>query len=363
MKRRISVGIIAALAALVMAAPAFGAVQTQAVAATAQPRFIVFAAASLNHVFPAMVKPFKKAYPQYRNSRFVFNFNGTDVLQTQLVGGAPADLFAGANTTIPASLFTAGLIKSPVNFCQNKLIVIMPESDPAHLKYLDDLAVPGVEIAIGDATVPVGKYTRTVLTNLNAAYPQFATPNTYSALVLKNVVSTEINVSAVVALVQLNEVDAGFVYVSDYKFGAKTLKFIKIGDKYQSNPLPTYPMAATTQTRHPVEAARFMNFVLRSSQGQKIMARYGFLPKPTPVIAAIAPTSGVAGTAVVTVTGKNFGTAGTLRFGGTKATPTAWSNTSITATVPATLAAGVSKVTVRSGGLVSKAFTFTVVAP
>ena len=360
MKRKISVGIIAALVALVMVAPAFGAGQTKA-ASKSKP-VIVFAAASLNHVFPAMVTPFKKAYPKYRNTRFVFNFNGTDVLQTQLQNGAPCDLFAGANTTIPATLHTEGLILSPVNFCQNKLVVIMPKSNPAHLKSLADLTNPGVEIAIGDPTVPVGKYTRTVLTNLNAAYPQFVTPNTFSALVLANVVSEEINVSAVVALVQINEVDAGFVYVSDYKYGAKTLTHLTIPNAYQSNPLPTYPIAVAKNATKPGAAAAFMNFVLRDSQGQKLLVKYGFLPKPVPAISAIAPTSGLAGS-TVTITGKNFGSSGSVRFGSTTATTTAWSNTSVTATVPATLAAGASKVTVKSGNLASKAVTFTVVAP
>ena len=365
MKHRISVGIVAALVALVMAAPAFGAGQSQ-VGAAAQPKVIVFAAASLNHVFPAMVKPFKAAYPKYRNVRFVFNFNGTDVLQTQLQNGAPCDLFAGANTTIPAALFTGGFLNRPVNFCQNKLVVIVPKGNPAKLKSLVDLTNPGVEIAIGDATVPVGKYTRTVLTNLNAAYPQFTTPDTYSALVLKNVVSTEINVSAVVALVQINEVDAGFVYWSDYKYGFEhgTISRFRltIPNHYQSNPLPTYPIAVAKKATRPGAAAAFMSFVLRNSQGQKLLVDYGFLPKPVPAITTIAPTSGLAGSSV-TITGKNFGTVGSVRFGGTTATTTAWSPTSITATVPASLAPGASKVTVKSGQLVSKAVTFTVVAP
>ncbi len=359
MKRKISVGIIAAVVALVVA-PAYGA--EQAKAATNSKPLIVFAAASLDHVFPAMVKPFKKAYPQYKNVKFLFNFNGTDILTTQIQGDAPCDLFAGASTSYGSTLFTGGFIKSPVNFCQNRLVVIMPKSNPAHLKSLLDLTNKGIEIAIGDPTVPIGKYTRTVLTNLNALYPQFTTPNTCSALVLANVVSEEINVSAVVALVQINEVDAGFVYLSDYKYGAETLTHLTIPNAYQSNPLPTYPIAVTKSSARPVMAAAFMNFVLRDSQGQKLLVKYGFLPKPVPAVSTIAPTSGLAGS-TVTITGKNFGTTGSVRFGSTTATTSAWSNTSVTATVPASLAAGASKVTVKSGNLVSKAVTFTVVAP
>lgn len=57
---------------------------------------------------------------------------------------------------------------------------------------------------------------------------------------------------------------------------------------------------------------------------------------PVPTISSISPTSGVVGSSFV-ITGNNFGAtkgSSTVKFGLTTASTTAWSNTSITATVP-----------------------------
>src|SRR4029077_10886237 len=62
-----------------------------------------------------------------------------------------------------------------------------------------------------------------------------------------------------------------------------------------------------------------------------------FTVVPTATITSLAPTSGAV-SAVVTITGTNFGSAqgaSTVSFNGVPATPTAWSATSITVPVPA----------------------------
>ncbi len=80
-----------------------------------------------------------------------------------------------------------------------------------------------------------------------------------------------------------------------------------------------------------------------------------------PVLSAISPASGVAGS-TVTLTGSNLGVSqgsSTVQFGSVAATVTSWSNTSVSATVP-TLAAGAYNVIVTVGGNASNAEPFTV---
>jgi hypothetical protein len=96
-------------------------------------------------------------------------------------------------------------------------------------------------------------------------------------------------------------------------------------------------------------------------------------PPPGPVISAISPTSGVVGSTVI-ITGTNFGATqgtSTVNFGMTAATATAWSDTSITVTVPVGLIpgpyyngnpAGVYDVTVTTDVGTSNAVPFTVLA-
>jgi molybdate transport system substrate-binding protein len=270
-----SLVLFAAMAALLFTGTgtSFAASQQAATRAT---NFNVFAAASLLNAFPAMVKPFKKTHKAFKNVKFNFNLQGTDVLVAQITQGAPADVFAGASTKYGDQLFKAGLINTPSAFCQNKLIVILPKSNPGNIHSLADLATSGKKIAIGDANVPIGTYTRTVLKNLNAKYG-----STYSASVLTNVVTTETNVTNVVTDVVLGEADAGFVYVTDAQYTLSKIKRLFIGQAYQSNPLPTYPIAVVKSTKNATLAKQFTYFVLHA-RGQAILKKWGFLPPPAP---------------------------------------------------------------------------------
>ena len=157
-------------------------------------RLTVFAAASLTEVFPAI------------DPRPRFGFAGSDQLAFQIQQGAPADVFAAASPKYPEALYKQGLVEKPIPFATNTLVLIVPKSNPAGIHSVTDLTKPGVKIVIGDPSVPVGSYTRTVLSNLGI-----------SAAVLKNVVSQETDVKGVVAKVALGEADAGFVYVTDVR--------------------------------------------------------------------------------------------------------------------------------------------------
>jgi RHS Repeat./IPT/TIG domain. len=82
---------------------------------------------------------------------------------------------------------------------------------------------------------------------------------------------------------------------------------------------------------------------------------------PSPLISSISPDTGVAGQAV-TLTGTTFtGTQGTVRFNGTPATVSNWTDTSIVATVPTNVTSG--PVVATANGQASNGVTFTVIPP
>ena len=154
--------------------------------------FTVYAAASLTQVFPKI-----SATPRY-------NFAGSDQLALQIRQGAPADVYAAASPKYTQLLYHDGLVRKPVTFATNKLIVIVPKSNPAGLHSVYDLRRSGVKLVIGDQGVPIGSYTRQLLDALGI-----------KDAVMKNVVSQETDVKGIVAKVALGEADAGFVYVTD----------------------------------------------------------------------------------------------------------------------------------------------------
>jgi molybdate transport system substrate-binding protein len=211
----------------------------------------------------------------------VFNFQGTDTLVAQIQQGAPADVFAGASLKYGTTLYNANLILSPVSFCQNKLCVIVPASNPARIATLAEIPSKAYYVAVGASTVPVGSYTSGVLDKMVASD---AYPDDYKTQVMARAV-TCLNVTQVVSLVMMGEVDAGFCYNSDAKYASTRVKRIAIPNEFQTSPLPTYPLARTVGTKYPKLAQRFVNFVM-SDQGQKILKTWGFLPKPAATAAA-----------------------------------------------------------------------------
>ena len=71
-----------------------------------------------------------------------------------------------ANTTMPASLYAAGVVEKPVNFTRNTLAVVVPKSNPAGIKSIYDLTKPGIKIDEAASSVPVGSYTVQVLNQM-----------------------------------------------------------------------------------------------------------------------------------------------------------------------------------------------------
>jgi molybdate transport system substrate-binding protein len=161
----------------------------------------------------------------------------------------------------------------PSIFAKNRLVVIIPRTNPARIQRLQDLARGGVKLVIGADAVPVGRYGRAVLRNL-ALDPAFG--RDFAALTLRNVVSEEENVKSVVGKVQLGEADAGIVYRSDVT--AAVARFIHVIEIPESaNVIASYPIALVKDARESDTARAFVDLVL-SRDGQRILERRGLIP-------------------------------------------------------------------------------------
>jgi molybdate transport system substrate-binding protein len=228
----------------------------------------VLGAASLIKVFPDIGRRFQARRP---GVTMRFSFAGTDSLVTQIEQGAPADLFAGASAKYGDELFSAGLVLEPKVMATNRLILVLPPSNPAGIASLKDLTRP-IKLVIGSESVPVGSYTRTVLKNLNTLYG-----DGYSAEVLGNVVSNEDDVQSVLAKVRLGEADAGFVYVTDAKAAGGAVISVQLPDQAQA--VASYPIAVVKASRNPATAALFVAFVL-GPEAQRVLEAAGFGPPP-----------------------------------------------------------------------------------
>jgi molybdate transport system substrate-binding protein len=214
----------------------------------------VFAAASLTNVFPRIDRA-----PRY-------SFAGSDQLALQIQQGAPADVYAAASPKYPELLYHNGLVTKPVVFATNKLVVVVPRSNPGHVTSVYDLRRPGLRVVIGDKSVPIGSYTRQILDALGI-----------TADVTKNVVSQETDVKGIIAKVALGEADAGFAYVTDAKAAGSKLRAVSLPGWAQ--PPIRYEVAIVKASGNQKAGRAFVKRVL-SARGRLLLRRSGFgLPR------------------------------------------------------------------------------------
>jgi molybdate transport system substrate-binding protein len=238
---------------------------------SASPVLTVYAAASLTEAFGELGRTFEAAHP---GTTVRFSFAGSQQLALQLEQGGSADLFASADQRWMDYATEKGLVvgETPV-FARNRLVVIIPRTNPARITRLEDLTRRGTKLVVAAEAVPAGKYTREALTRL-AATPGY--PESYDQKVLANVVSQEENVKSVVSKVQLGEADAGVVYRSDVTPAvSRYVTLLDIPD--DANVIAQYPIGVTKAAADPEAARQFIELVV-SDAGQRVLQQHGLLP-------------------------------------------------------------------------------------
>lgn len=188
---------------------------------------------------------------------------GTQTLRLQLEQGAAADVFLSADPHHMQALVDAGLVQEPTVFATNTLVALVPAASP--VRRVEELA--SVErLVVGAPTVPVGRYTESVLERIGDAHGE-----ALEASLRARVVSREASVRLVRAKVAMGEADGAFVYRSD-AVGLDGVRSIDLGGLSLT---ATYPAARVTASSQPALAEAFLAH-LGSPEGQAALARHGF---------------------------------------------------------------------------------------
>jgi molybdate transport system substrate-binding protein len=216
----------------------------------------VFAAASLKATFTAIGDEFEAAHP---GTTVTFSFAGSSDLVTQIQGGAPADVFASADTKKMDKLTKDDLVDgTPVNFASNTLEIAVPPDNPADVSSLQDLAEPDVKVVVCAPEVPCGAATQTV--------------EKASGVDIKPV-SEESSVTDVLNKVTSGEADAGMVYLTDIKGAGDKVKGVTFPES--SEAVNTYPIATMAGSKNKELAKQFVGLV-SGPEGRKILSAAGF---------------------------------------------------------------------------------------
>jgi molybdate transport system substrate-binding protein len=215
----------------------------------------VFAAASLQGAFTTLGKQFEAAHP---GTTVKFSFGASSSLATEITSGSPADVFASASPQNMDQVVKAGDASKPVTFAQNVMEVAVPPSNPAHVTSVSDLANSSVKTALCQPQVPCGFTAAKVFSN---------------AKISVKPVTLQPDVKSVLTQVELDNVDAGMVYVTDVKAAGSKVKGIAI--PANENASTAYPIATINSSKNKDTAQAFAAYVA-SPAGQKVLAADGF---------------------------------------------------------------------------------------
>ena len=215
----------------------------------------VFAAASLTESFTTLGQQFETANP---GVKVTFSFAASSALAMQITSGAPADVFASASTKNMDQVVSAGDASDPKVFATNVMEIAVPPANPGKVTGVESLASSSVKSALCQPQVPCGVVAQQVFTN---------------AKITVKPVTLEPDVKSVLAKVQMNEVDAGMVYVTCVKEAGDKVKGVEI--PADINASTDYPIAALSRSSNAAVAAAFVDYVL-SPAGESVLTAAGF---------------------------------------------------------------------------------------
>ncbi|QCQ16766.1 molybdate ABC transporter substrate-binding protein [Microbacterium sp. RG1] len=215
----------------------------------------ISAAASLSAAFDEIAQGFEAEHPGVQIAPI--SYDGSSTLATQIIGGAPVDVFASADENNMDKIVDAGLAQGPQVFATNTLVIAVPRGNPAGIESLADLAKPGATVVLCASEVPCGAASQKLLS---------------AAGVTVTPVSQEQNVTAVLTKVAAGEADAGLVYATDVQHRDDVDSLTPEGADAVVN---RYPIVALKDAPDAEAAAAFVAYV-RGERGQQILAAHGF---------------------------------------------------------------------------------------
>lgn len=224
-------------------------------APSAEGSITVFAAASLTDAFGELADAFEAANP---GTAVALSFAGSSALREQILAGAPADVFASANTSNMDQVIEGGAATGSQPFARNQLQIAVPAGNPAGISGLDDFADGDLLLGLCAEEVPCGQLGREALA---------------IAGVTPSIDTNEPDVRSLLTKIEAGELDAGIVYVTDVQSAGDAVDGIDI--PAEENVIATYPIAPLVDAANREVAEAFVAFVL-SAEGQEIFESYGF---------------------------------------------------------------------------------------
>lgn len=238
----------------------------------------VFAAASMEETLTELGNLYTK---EHENVTIVFNFDSSGTLKTQIQEGATCDIFISAgqkqmdqlDINASADVNTEGLdfvlTDTRFDILENKVALAVSEGNPKNINSYDDLKTNleagTILLAMGNADVPVGQYTKKILAYYNLDEAELAA---------KGCLTYGTNVKEVTTQVSEATVDCGIIYQTDAASAGLTVVDTATAEMCGQ---VIYPAAVLNISKNQEEAQAFLEF-LKDSEADAIFEAVGFTP-------------------------------------------------------------------------------------
>lgn len=240
----------------------------------------VFIAASLSGAMDEIKSMYNKIQP---NVTITYNADSSGTLLTQVQEGYECDIFFSAATKQMDTLESEGYVVEGTkkNLLNNQVVLITPKGSNTKVTGFDNMNL-AKSMALAGGSVPVGKYTRTILVNLGLLNPIDDTAVYTSEEVSKALGGIEINecgnVSKVTEAVKEGSNEIGTVYYSDAYSVKDDVDIIAYADKELTGDI-IYPVAELNNEEadelQKQAAADFLAF-LDTDEAKAVFEKYMF---------------------------------------------------------------------------------------
>ncbi len=219
---------------------------------------LVYSGAGLRKPMDEIGQVFEEKY----NIMIEYSYAGSaqNLSQIELTGQGdawtPGDVYYGQAAQ------EKDLIVSMVNFAYHIPVIAVPEGNPANIHSLEDMAVPGLKIVLGDPeAAAIGKTAKKMLTE-NGLYEA----------VSANTVATTATVNELLVYLSMKQADCTIIWEDNVQ-GVEDVEMIQIPD--ESNQVKTLPVCVLKTSEKLELAQQFADFVA-GPEGKAIYEKYGF---------------------------------------------------------------------------------------
>jgi len=195
-----------------------------------------------------------------------YTYGGSAQLLSQIELYQTGDAYMPGALAYIKTAMDKGFVDRNQSVVYHVISIVVPKGNPANITSLEDLAKPGVRVAIGEPTGPaIGQGTKKMLEK----------DGLWDAVSANAVVKTA-TVNELLVYVAMNQADAALIYEDLYNPEAME----KIDIPKAQGKVDIVPIGTLTFSKNKENAGKFMDFVA-SDEGKSIFAKHGFETYPS----------------------------------------------------------------------------------